>query len=93
MDVLWQIPLTKWMRVYEAEAQEMVRARVKVQDFPHFRDLASYWVSHSSSSASVMTDNEFFPKIEGGLSLKDMDTDAVVVILGGTYDSSSRCTI
>ena len=29
-------------------------------------------------------------KIEGGLSLKDMDTDAVVVILGGTSLPSSR---
>lgn len=57
MDVLWRVPVTKWMRTFEAEAQEMVRARVKAQDFPHFRDLASYWVSRSPPSATVATEN------------------------------------
>lgn len=81
MDILWQIPATKDMHQLVRLASQMTRTRVQAKELPGFRDLISYLVCgfHFEYRAVQLNASQ----MEGGVSLPDMERDAVIGILGG----------
>ncbi|KAI0353754.1 cytochrome P450 [Trametes cingulata] len=56
LDILWHIPLTKKMHLFQDMAAQMMRDRVNSKDLPEYRDLASYLIAAGIPQRELETD-------------------------------------
>ena len=69
-------------------AAQAMRTRLSTDTMHGIRDLTSYMVNSSLLANFHVCDNiHCLRQLEGGASVKDLELDAVVAMVGGAFDS------